>query len=69
MPLEAADILAGPILRRVERGLVSVWVALRKPSSIRLAIFRGIGPAGSLGEAIPTPSPAAAAAARNCFRV
>lgn len=69
MPLQAADVLAGPILRRVERGLVSVWIALRKPSSIRLDIFRGVGPAGSLGEPIPTTTPAPQATDTTTIRV
>src|SRR4051794_30509144 len=43
MPLEAHDVLAGPIVRRVQPDLVSVWIALRKPPSARLQVFRGLG--------------------------
>lgn len=34
-------ILAGPILRRVEPNLVSVWVALREPCTLKLALWEG----------------------------
>jgi len=37
------DVLAGPIVRRVEPTLASVWIALRKPASVRLDLFRGRG--------------------------
>ena len=32
-------ILAGPILRRVEPNVVAVWVALRDPSTLKLALW------------------------------
>lgn len=35
-------ILAGPILRRVEPTLVTVWVALREPCTVRINIFNGL---------------------------
>jgi len=44
MALAAADVLAGPIVRRVEPDLVSVWIALRKPASVQLEVYRGLGP-------------------------
>jgi len=47
--LQAADVLAGPILRRVEKDLVSVWIALTRPAKVELEIFRGQGAAGTLG--------------------
>ena len=33
-------VLAGPLLRRVEPGGVTVWVALRRPRSVRLQVSR-----------------------------
>ena len=36
------DILAGPIVRRVEPHLVTVWVALRKPAELTLKLFEGL---------------------------
>ena len=40
-------LLAGPILRRVEPTLVSVWVALRDPATIALTLWDGRVTAGS----------------------
>jgi hypothetical protein len=37
-----SDVLAGPIVRRVEPKLVSVWVALRKPGKVKLKIWEGL---------------------------
>ena len=34
-------VLAGPVLRRVDAQRVSVWLALSKPGSVRLTVFRG----------------------------
>lgn len=48
MGVEAADILAGPIVRRVEPTLAAVWLALRKPVAVRLELFRGVGPRTAL---------------------
>ncbi|MFZ4576447.1 MAG: hypothetical protein ACOYN0_18840, partial [Phycisphaerales bacterium] len=56
--LEAVDLLAGPILRRVEPNLVSVWVALTKPAKVEIEVFRGQGPAGTLGPKVPGKAPA-----------
>lgn len=39
-------ILSGPILRRVELGLVSMWVALSKACSVQLSLFEGLAKAG-----------------------
>jgi hypothetical protein len=50
MPLEARDILAGPIVRKVQPDLVSVWIAMRKPASVRLQVFRGLGSRSDLTE-------------------
>jgi hypothetical protein len=49
----AADILAGPILRRVELDLVSVWIALTTAAEVQLEIYHGVGESGNLGPAIP----------------
>ena len=48
----AADVLAGPILRRVETDLVSVWIALTIKATVQVEIYSGIGEAGSLGAPI-----------------
>lgn len=53
MGIGADDILAGPIVRRVEPGLASVWIALRKPASVRLDVFLGLGRRSTLGTQIP----------------
>ena len=54
----ASDILAGPILRRVEQDLVSVWIALTVPADVTLAIYNGVGESGSLGLEIKKKPPA-----------
>ncbi len=44
-------LLAGPIVRRVEPGHVSVWVALKEPRAVRLSVFDApidTGPGDSL---------------------
>lgn len=58
MALAAHDVLAGPIVRRVEPDLVSVWIALRKPAAVRLELYRGLGPPDRGDDRIPaTPIP------------
>lgn len=49
-------LLAGPILRRVEPTLVSVWVALREPATVSLSIWEGRVTAGS-GNVLRTSEP------------
>lgn len=44
--LDLPLLLAGPILRRVEPRLVSVWVALSEPASLTLSIWEGLVPSG-----------------------
>ena len=56
--LQATDLLAGPILRRVEPNLISVWVALTTPAKVEIEVFRGQGPGGTLGPAVPRKAPA-----------
>jgi hypothetical protein len=34
-------VLAGPMVRRVEPGVVAVWVALKEPRAVRLSVFQG----------------------------
>ncbi|HEX6054141.1 MAG TPA: hypothetical protein VFZ21_32950, partial [Gemmatimonadaceae bacterium] len=52
-------LLAGPILRRVEPTLVSVWVALRERCDVRLKIWEGRAESGRptpLAESLLTPT-------------
>ncbi len=41
-------ILAGPVLRRVEPNLVSVWIALSRAANITLTLFQGRSKTGSI---------------------
>jgi hypothetical protein len=43
-------ILAGPILRRVDPRSVSVWVALREPSTVRLYLWQGRQKSAAVGK-------------------
>ena len=43
-------VLAGPILRRVEPTLVSVWIALSRPASVTITTWKGRIKAGASGE-------------------
>jgi hypothetical protein len=43
-------VLAGPILRRVEPNLVSVWLAFSRPASITITLWEGRIKAGAAGE-------------------
>lgn len=52
-------LLAGPILRRVESNLASVWLALSEQAQVRLTVWEGITTAGQpnpfvTGDATPT---------------
>jgi hypothetical protein len=52
-------LLAGPIVRRVEPALASVWVALSKPATVTLKIWEGRVSTGSgnvLNVSDPTPT-------------
>jgi hypothetical protein len=42
-------LLAGPILRRVETNLVTVWVALSQPARVTLSVWEGLVAAGTDG--------------------
>jgi hypothetical protein len=50
-------ILSGPILRRVEPALVSVWVALREKCSVQLALWEGHSIKDSSAERLFAPPP------------
>jgi hypothetical protein len=53
-------MLAGPLLRRVEANLVSVWIALKEAGSVKLSLW--VGGEIKAGEKEPTvsgPDPAA----------
>ena len=40
-------LLAGPILRRVDPNLVSVWLALSEPAKVSLVVYEGIATAAN----------------------
>lgn len=56
MPLPL--VLAGPILRRVEPNLVSVWLALSTPASLTVTLFRGRTKAGTADHLFRADPPA-----------
>lgn len=62
MTFSAGDVLAGPIVRRVEPTLASVWIALRKPAAVRLELFTGLGPRRPADQIAPTSTPMPVAA-------
>ena len=39
--MELPLLLAGPILRRVDPGIVSVWTAFSSPAEVTLEVFEG----------------------------
>lgn len=45
--MELPLLLAGPVLRRVQPTLVSVWLALSRPAKVRLSVWKGPARAGS----------------------
>ena len=45
------QLLAGPVVRRVEPRLASVWIAASEPCKVRMQLFTGLQSASSL----PTP--------------
>ena len=53
-------VLAGPILRRVESNLVSVWIALSRPANVTITLWEGRIKPGAAGEFFrsnpPTPT-------------
>lgn len=57
MAIGAEHVLAGPIVRRVEPTLVSVWIVLSKPASVQLRLFRGVGIPQTLGPPIAFATP------------
>jgi len=61
-------LLAGPIVRRVEARLVSVWVATSRPCGVRLLVWPGPVTAGT-GPGVFDPGGEAAGGARETVRV
>jgi hypothetical protein len=54
MAFTATDVLAGPIVRRVDAERACVWIALSKPATaVRLEVFRGQGKREDLGAPLP----------------
>jgi hypothetical protein len=49
------EVLAGPILRRVESNSVSVWIAMRNPQAVRLNVFAPGSPASPLLQSAIVP--------------
>ena len=47
MDLDLPLLLAGPILRRVEPNLVTVWLALSRDAKVTLAVYEGLVGAGT----------------------
>jgi hypothetical protein len=69
MPVTLPLLLCGPVLRRVTPRLVSVWVAVREPGTVRLDVYQGNVDVGSTAGAMaattaPTVISATAATAR-----
>ncbi|XXF76150.1 hypothetical protein P2318_24230 [Myxococcaceae bacterium GXIMD 01537] len=48
-------LVAGPILRRVEPGLISVWVATSRSCKVRVDLFRGVADGATTGLVKDTP--------------
>ena len=63
-PFDLPLLLAGPIVRRVEPTLASVWVALSEPATVTLKIWEGRVTAGS-GNVLNSTEPPGT----NTFRV
>lgn len=60
--MELPLLLAGPVVRRVEARLVSVWVATSQPRTVKLDIWQGTVSAG-------TGEPPAASGTRETLRI
>lgn len=60
-------VLAGPIVRRVEPQLASVWVALSEPSNVQLELFEGRVHAGSAAPLFQGVSLPALHAGKNLY--
>src|SRR4051794_27249940 len=61
-------VLAGPMVRRVEPGLVAVWVALKESRAVRLTVFQGTTDTGS-GDGVFTGGTAVATGDSVTMRV
>lgn len=55
MALSKADILSGPIVRRVSPAEVSIWVALKLAAKIELKVWNGMISCGANGEIDESP--------------
>lgn len=67
MPLPL--ILAGPILRRVEPRLVTVWAALRQPAQVVLSLWQNIANGGAGAGLFSGPAPDFSTLAAPTLRV
>lgn len=56
MAFAFADVLAGPIVRRVEPALASVWIALSQPANVELRLYEGLKDGSSPGTEIAKAS-------------
>jgi hypothetical protein len=56
------QVLAGPIVRRVEQRLCSFWIALSYPASVQATIWRGIQVAGQAPGTVASGDPEVAGA-------
>src|SRR5262245_3130039 len=52
-------VLAGPILRRVEPNLVSVWLALSRPAAVTITLWEGRVKAGAVDHLFRSDPPSA----------
>ena len=62
-------VLAGPVLRRVQPTLATIWVALSRPRAVRLSVFEGRVQTGGGSEMFTDLSAAVAMGAANTVRV
>ena len=59
MPISYADVLAGSMVRRVDRRTAAVWIALAKPAQVTLKLWGGL----QEGDTVPSPLATGAAVA------
>ncbi len=67
--MELPFLLAGPIVRRVEPRLVSVWVATSEPCSVRLRVWAGPVTAGDASAGVFDPQGSIAGGDRPTLRI
>lgn len=61
MALTYGDVLAGPILRRVDRHTAAVWLALARPATVTLKVWEG----AQVGDTVAAPLASASVATRR----